>query len=247
MKPELQIKIIGLGGIGSILSDVLCRYLNYLEDFDSVLTLIDGDEYESKNQERQSFDRFGNKASAKQDELKDKFCNLQIKTFEEYITKKNITKQILNKDIILMGVDNHKTRKIVSDHCKNLRDVTLISGGNDLTDGNVQIFIRANGIDITPSLTDYHPEIKDPEDKHPSEMSCEDLHKSEPQLLFTNLTVATLMCWSFYNIKIIHSFDGQSEIYFDILKMAMDAKIRFVNQSERGGEKLKEVVETMNV
>ena len=117
-----------------------------------------------------------------------------------------------------MCVDNHKSRMIVNNYCKNLKDVTLISGGNELTDGNVQVYLRRNGSDKTPDLAAYHPEIGNPDDKLPDEMSCEELSKSEPQLYFTNLGVATIMCWSFYNVMIRSKLEA-SEVYFDITNM----------------------------
>ena len=113
--------------------------------------------------------------------------------------------------------------------CKNLKDVTLISGGNDLTDGNVQIYIRKDGVDLTPDLCAYHPEIANPDDKLPEEMSCEELAESEPQLYFTNLGVATIMCWAFYN-AVVKGQHEKSEIYFDITQMASSAKMRIVKQ-----------------
>ena len=116
---------------------------------------------------------------------------------------------------------------IVSNYSNNLTDVTLISGGNDLIDGNVQIYIRQNGSDITPDLCSYHPEIANPDDKLPEEMSCEELALSEPQLYFTNLGVATIMCWAFYNVVVKGEYE-KSEVYFDITQMASNAKARIV-------------------
>ena len=49
-------------------------------------------------------------------------------------------------------------------------------------------------------MTDYHPEIENPLDKSPDEMSCEELSHAEPQLYFTNFMVAGHMCSAFYNI-----------------------------------------------
>ncbi len=64
-------------------------------------------------------------------------------------------------------------------------------------------------------------------DKLPDEMSCQELSESDPQLYFTNLGVATFMCWAFYNVVVKEQYE-RSEVYFDILKMTADAKIRTV-------------------
>ena len=229
----MNIKIIGLGGIGSILSDSICRFLNYSIQQEINVLLIDGDEYEGKNLERQLFSHFDKKAISKCRELKNKYDRLLISELPQFINQNNI--EIIGKgDIVFLCVDNHKTRKIVSDYCSTLDDIILISGGNELIDGNVQIYIRQNGKDITPSLTKYHPEIENYNDKLPNEMSCEELEKSEPQLFFTNMMVACFMCSAFYNILQSSIFNENnkpfkiSEAYFDIVKMCADAKMRTI-------------------
>jgi hypothetical protein len=102
-------------------------------------------------------------------------------------------------------VDNHVTRKLVNDHCAKLKNICLISGGNDGvgkdssgavrrgTYGNVQIYVRRGGRDLTPSLSEYHPEIANPKDKHPADLNCTELVVSKPQILFANLAVASAM------------------------------------------------------
>ena len=44
-------------------------------------------------------------------------------------------------------------------HIAGLTDVTLISGGNDETDGNVQLVRRRDGYSVDGHLTEIHPEI----------------------------------------------------------------------------------------
>lgn len=222
-----EITIIGLGGIGSILADVMSRYENFADE-NTKINLVDGDDYEVKNLKRQQFTKVGvNKATSKKEELESKFSNITFKEHPYFINKGNVENIITENSIVFVCVDNHKTRKIVNDTAESLKDVTIISGGNELVDGNVQIFIKRGGEKITPSLADYHPEIANPEDKLPSEMSCEELVKSVPQLLFTNLTVATCMTWAYHNILKGNELSG-SEIYFDISKMKLDSKQRKV-------------------
>lgn len=224
---KLGIVIIGLGGVGSILSERLCRFLNFSKDLSADILLVDGDEYETKNFERQEFIRMGNKADIKATELTMKFSNIRFDIFEAFVSKDNISEVITEGDIVFLCVDNHKSRMIVSNYCKELKNITLISGGNEYTDGNVQIYLRKGGKDLTPDLCAYHPEIQNPDDKLPDEMSCQELSESEPQLYFTNLGVATFMCWAFYNVVVREEYE-RSEVYFDILNMTADAKIRTV-------------------
>ena len=223
----MKIDIIGLGGIGSILCERLARYLAYSAEPGFSLLLVDGDSYEAKNFERQDFTRMGNKAEVKAADLKMQFSGMNVGSFPAFVNETVMFEVIKEGDIVFMCVDNHKTRMLVSNYCKNLKDVTLISGGNDLTDGNVQIYIRKDGVDLTPDLCAYHPEIANPDDKLPEEMSCEELAESEPQLYFTNLGVATIMCWAFYN-AVVKGQHEKSEIYFDITQMASSAKMRIV-------------------
>jgi len=220
-----KIKIIGLGGIGAVLGNQLARFINFSEDHSAEFLLIDGDIYEPKNYQRQEFFDIGPKADVKCSELRARFTRSKFDSFTEYLNVDNVGEVIEEGDIVLMCVDNHKTRKIISDHVSTLKDVTLISGGNEYTDGNVQIHKRQGGKNLTPSLTDYHPEIETPDDRSPEEMSCEELAKSEPQLLFTNLSVAALMCQAFYT-SIIKQENKYSEVYFDMLSMKADSKTR---------------------
>lgn len=221
----MEVFIIGLGGIGSVLSNTLSRYLDSKRTLDStIVNLIDGDSYEPKNLERQEFVSFGNKAEVKRMELCDKFTYLSFKSYPSFIDEESI-KIIKEQSVVFLAVDNHKTRKLVSDYAKKLNDIILISGGNELTDGNVQIFIRKGGNNVTPSLTDYHPEIEKPKDKSPDEMSCEELSQSSPQLFFTNFMVAGHMCSAFYNIMEMNN-EKISEVYFDLTTMNSHSKTR---------------------
>jgi len=221
----MDIVIVGLGGVGSLLVERICRYINYSVEEENFALLVDGDTYEPKNFERQDFTRIGNKADIKADELEVKFENITFDVFESYINEENVKDIIKSGDIVFICVDNHKSRMVINNYCKQLEDITIISGGNELTDGNAQLYVRKGGVDLSPDLCAYHPEIADPDDKLPDEMSCEELSKSEPQLYFTNLGVATLMCWLFYN-SVIGGQHDRSEVYFDIITMTADAKIR---------------------
>ena len=222
-----RIVVIGLGGVGSILIERMARFINYSTDIKPPILLVDGDNYEPKNYERQEFIRLGNKAEIKSNELQIKYQRLQVDFCNEYITPENIVNIIHENDTVFICVDNHKSRMIISNYCRSLQNIILISGGNEYTDGNVQLYVREGGKDLTPDLCKYHPEIATPEDRLPTEMSCEELSQSAPQLYFTNMGVATLMCWTFYNAVVKKSYE-RSEVYFDILTMNSNSKVRCV-------------------
>ena len=61
----------------------------------------------------------------------------------------------------------------------------------------MQVYIRRVGVDVTPSLARYHPEIKNPPDRLPEDKGCAELVSSQPQLLVTNVMTASAMLTTF--------------------------------------------------
>ena len=224
----MEIKVIGVGGIGCALLPHLCRYLNYGSPYPgdgdggapgprARVTLVDGDDFEERNAARQAFGAAGNKARVKAAELAREFEALSLRSVPEYIHEGNAASLIGEGDVVFLAVDNHRTRKVVSDHCHTLRSAVLISGGNDLTDGNVQVYERRDGRDVTLPLTQFHPEIAEPRDRSPAEMSCEELARAgAPQLLFANLAVASAMLNAYYAWQ--QEALAYGEVYLDILQ-----------------------------
>ncbi len=212
----LEIKAIGIGGIGCALLPFLCRYLQYSGE-PARLTLIDGDSFERGNAPRQAFSALGNKAEVKSRELAREFEALAFRSVPEYVTADNAARLIGTGSVVFLMVDNHASRNLVSRHAASLADLTLISGGNDYEDGNVQVYVRQGGRDLTPSLSRYHPEIADPQDRNPAALSCEELMAAgAPQLLFANLMVASLMLNAFYALR--QGRLSYSEVYLDIVQ-----------------------------
>jgi molybdopterin/thiamine biosynthesis adenylyltransferase len=212
----LEIKAIGIGGIGCALLPFLCRYLQYSGE-PARLTLIDGDRFERGNAARQAFSHLGNKAEVKARELAREFEALAFRSTPEYVTEDNVARLIGEGTVVFLMVDNHASRNLVSRHVSSLADLSLISGGNDEEDGNVQVYVRQGGRDLTPSLARYHPEIAHPQDRHPAGLSCEELMAAgAPQLLFANLMVASLMLNAFYALR--QGRLNYSEVYLDLVQ-----------------------------
>lgn len=216
-----RIKVIGCGGIGTRLLYTLSHYLNYSKK-ENEITIIDGDSFEDRNKERQIFNLLGNKAKITADDLAKKYSNVVFRAREQYITLANVEGYIRNDDIVFLCVDNHNSRKLISDRCEELDDVLLISGGNDYHDGNVQVFLRQEAVSLThPLASKYHPEIMYPKDKNPGlmkpkdKMHCLEDAKANPQLLFANNAIASAMCSAYYaweQKKLTYD-----EVYIDIL------------------------------
>lgn len=204
MKKIKKIKVIGAGGIGGHLIEPLARYSLYEED-NVEITVVDGDSYEDRNKERQRFTDCENKAEHTVDLMKREFPGVHFRSKGEYVTESNIISTIRENDIVFLCVDNHATRKLVSERCGELDDVVLISGGNEETYGDVLIYLRKNGKDITPPLTNL-PEINNINDdsKNPGDLTdeerqgCEQEAQTKPQILFMNLDIASLMLSCYY-------------------------------------------------
>lgn len=202
MSKTRKVKVIGAGGIGSYLIEPLARYLSYTEG-DAEITVIDGDQYEQKNSARQQFHACENKADHTASRLKGQFPKVHFRSKGQYLTGDNVISSVREGDIVFLCVDNHATRKLVSDRCEELDNVTLISGGNDYTDGNVICYGRKDGKDVGKAPTKLFSSIAKPTDENPGEVSadrqgCEQMAESAPQLLFMNLAIASTMLNCFY-------------------------------------------------
>lgn len=228
-----KIIIIGMGGIGQWLIDPLCLRLAHLQrenknPFEKIL-LVDGGEYKERKAYRQKFHRLGNKAEVNLERLQREFPALQfeaapfyligtddapIEAMEDRVVR--VDELIGEEDWIILCVDNAKTRNRVDTFCSTLKIVKLFNGGNNLTDGATQVYIRRGGRDITPSLCQLHPDtIGDLKEKAPYEMSCEELEASGvPQIIGANLFAATLLYQLFDNELERQKIQG-NEVYFD--------------------------------
>lgn len=216
----MNIVIIGLGGIGSHVIRPLSRYCSSLDEETSI-TLIDGDEYQPKNHMRQEFVGYGPKASVIAREMSGSYPGMRFKDKHWYITDDNAYVSIYESDIVFSCVDSHAVRRVVSRRCEQLENVVLISGGNEYKDGNVQLFVRRHGVNMTPPITVHHPEIENPTDKNPADMGCEELAASStPQLIFTNVLASAWMLATFWRWHWSDNYREDilpySELYFDL-------------------------------
>jgi hypothetical protein len=228
LRENSRIKLIGLGGIGCIVLPYLVLFLQSLRRPVRLL-LIDGDRFEAANSQRMFFPALGNKAEVKAAEAVGWLGNsdVTVVAVPEYVTVANVERLISPGDHVLLCVDNHPTRKLVSDRAGQLHDIALFSGGNDGVDpprergtyGNVQIHLRRECRDLTAPLTRYHPEIANPQGRMPTEADCGQMALVSPQILFTNLAVASALLSAFF----AHAC-GQltyQEVKLDILEARM--------------------------
>jgi molybdopterin/thiamine biosynthesis adenylyltransferase len=221
--PE-RIVLVGLGGIGSQLVPSLVRYLAFRPEPRPRLMLVDGDAYEPGNRTRQVFPESAigsNKAEALAEAYR---RGLTVQAVADYLTEANAAAVIRDGDIVLLAVDNHWTRFVVDRHLATLDEVTLISGGNDETDGNVQLVRRRNGAFVDGRLAEIHAEIgRATEAEFAARNGCERQAEERPQLVVTNLMVASAMLNCLWAVLERGSV-SYSEVYLDVIANAMRSR-----------------------
>lgn len=190
-----------MGGIGTRLIHPLCCFLNHGKfDTPVELTIVDGDKYEERNRNRQMFSKIGNKAEVTVESIAPLYPNVNFFSVAMYLADSNAVRIVREGDIVLACVDNDKSRKILTNRCKDLKNVSVLSGGNELTTGTVQCWLRRNGDDVTLPLDNpyYGFKVAEAADEHPEEAQarrgCEiKIESGEVQTLAANNFVAAVM------------------------------------------------------
>lgn len=224
-----RVVVIGLGGIGSQLLPSLLHYL-VSRKFAGEIVLMDGDLYEEKNLNRQLVPDMGigmNKAEALA--VSFKHLPVTISALPYYLDEINVELVIKENDLIVCGVDNHYTRRLIDERVQAMKNVSYISGGNDLTDGNSQVVRRRGGKSIDPPLCAVHPEIAaalEPPDFTPG---CDAMVNAAPQIIVTNLMVASTMLNEMWAIMEDQELP-YSEVYIDVIVNAARSKQRTVSK-----------------
>jgi hypothetical protein len=204
-----RLTVIGLGGIGCVVWRYLALFLHSL-GASFRLCGIDGDDYEPENAARQTFHELGNKAEVQASEILDLLgpSNLSIAAVDQFVTADNIDR-LLQCDILFMCVDSHTDRRLVAEYVQSpgVQDIVLISGGNDAVNpphergsyGNVQVYVKRDGQNLTPTITRFHPEIAGASlTSERDNAGCFAMTTTNPQILFTNVSVASAMLNAFF-------------------------------------------------
>ena len=216
-----RVVLIGCGGIGSQLAGPLVRYLASRPAPQPVLVLVDGDRFEPSNLTRQactSGDLGANKAGVLAGLAR--AVGLGVQVVPSHVTTDNVGNLVREGDIVLLAVDNHAARALLDRHVATLRDATLISGGNDETDGNVQVVRRRDGWSVDGHLVEIHPEIGEAAEREAlSEPGCQVMAAESPQLLVANLMVASAMLNALWQV-VERGSVPYSEVYLDVIQSA---------------------------
>lgn len=226
-----RIVLIGCGGIGTWVLAPLLRFLN-AERFAGDVVLWDGDRYTAQNADRQDFagERIGrNKADVQAQCYSARFPGLRVWMRDEFVTQGNVTEAVVERSIVLVAVDNHPARCVVARQAERLRDVCVLSAGNEKLDGNVHVTLRRGARDMTAPLLARHPEIARIKSGDRAEAGCEErLAQGETQLLVTNFLAAASLLSGFWLIWTHGNPVGRrkatsipQEIFFDASTCAM--------------------------
>ena len=223
--------LVGAGGIGTWLAEGVARLLEWKYP-NSALILVDGDSYEEKNKERQSFTKIGNKASVKALELTQQFNKTTFIPVPKWVVDDNYSgvsdegsprikasELIHEGDVVLAVVDNFAARKILFDAASKLDNVDVFTGGNDdALFGSIYHYQRRNGVDVTEHPVVFHPEYESPPDKNPGELSCQERAEINggTQLLATNMAVAAMILARVNHTIVDKQNPEVTEIYFDL-------------------------------
>jgi molybdopterin/thiamine biosynthesis adenylyltransferase len=215
--------LVGAGGTGSLVYPPLLRYLdsyhtNRGENF--IVAVIDGDHLEKKNLQRQMFHgQFIDENKA--DALVKIYGGPESRPIPEYLTEDNLEQRVMDGDIVLIAADNYDVRARLERRALDLDNIVLLNGGNEKTDGSLQIFIRKDGQNVTPPLSFQHPEILKPSPHDPSKLDC--MTRAQvpggEQTIIANMASAS---WLMAGLAIVHAFQNGEpiawhELNFDLL------------------------------
>ena len=145
----MRLVVIGLGGIGGWAVEPLRKLLP-----NCPLILCDPDTVEPNNIARQNFYRSD-------------LGNRKAELFADRIGAGKVVLEaarpsgawLQEGDFVVCAPDNDVCRRAVAEDCAELQDVILLTAGNEIDGGNVHVWARAAGKNVTPTLRQRHPEI----------------------------------------------------------------------------------------
>jgi molybdopterin/thiamine biosynthesis adenylyltransferase len=217
--------MIGAGGTGSHLIGPILPYLeshhrspNPNVDNEWQFVVIDGDNYEAGNLERQLFTPSFvgmNKAES----MADMYNRYPIRAVPRFIGREDLQTMMNDGDVVLICADNHSIRALVQERALELANATIINAGNEMIDGTVQLFVRRDGVNETPPITFLHPEIQYIGEEDRAPMSCQQVAAlpGGGQLILANAAAAMHMMEALYRLHYAPSIPlNWTEINFDL-------------------------------
>lgn len=214
--------LIGAGGTGSAFIAPGLAYihnwqLNQKRSWE--FFIVDGDNFEYKNLERQLFDP-GFVGTNKADALAAMYDRYPVTSIPKFIGRDDMADLIQEDTIVFIGVDNYSLRALIEEHVHTLPNAVVINAGNEKHDGSIQLWVRENNKNVTPRLSFCHPEItyKDADDR--SAMTCAQaaLIPGGEQLIIANFAAAQGMLHALWRFHTGDWKNGWTETQFDLAK-----------------------------
>lgn len=225
--------LIGAGGTGSHLIAPLLAYLDsHHQGLDYQLIVIDGDNFDHGNVTRQLFDP-GFVSNNKAETMALMYNRYPVIAVPNFVGKDELAQMMNEGDVVLIAADNHSVRALVQDRALELDNIAVINAGNELHDGNVQLFVREGGENKTPMLSFLHPEIvySSATDRQP--MTCVEAAAlpGGGQLILANQQAASWMLAALWRLHEGTWKTGWTELQFDLLAGTVD----HIDMRERRG------------
>lgn len=214
---KLKVAIIGLGGTGSWLAELLVRsFKTHIKE----LHLIDGDTLEEANFDRQNFPVAHciggvNKACSTRTQLG--FLNRnkieKIQEHERFFQNDPSFDELKDCDLIFCCPDNHACRLEVLDFCDKHQIPRTIITGNEEIDSSAY-FYSPNFKDTPHDPRVLYPEMLEPKPEQ-DPTSCVYAAESFPQICLANANSATQALYLFY-LYFIKGFDEEQKRFLPI-------------------------------
>ena len=210
--PDLNLAIVGLGGIGGIVADNLYPFIRAEIEGWSLrnLTFIDNDTYSRSNIPRQKAAKamLGVNKSAAWKSIYDasdaNAMRTQFFSVPEWITKDSIGRIFYDNAstnlVIMSCVDNHPARLVMSRFVQALLkendtvQCVVIQAGCDRGRATADLYGRWGGLMIGRPIEEGHPEVLEEHEGDRDEISCEELANlpSGDQTFADNWTAACM-------------------------------------------------------
>lgn len=197
MDNKTAVIIVGAGGIGSCLFQDLCRFLPHTLD----IHLMDGDQVEGKNLQRQHFskrDMGRNKAEALAEKASVAIGLDRVYYHPAYLTNPNQLERIgrqYKQGVILVGaVDNHPARRHMEQFVREF-DLTVyyVDCANEESRGEVVAVYRERHGIAGRFRSELDPAVLTDSTGDPTQASCtQQLDAGNVQVLYTNRKAAIL-------------------------------------------------------
>ena len=225
----VKVVMLGAGGTGAHIAPHLYRLLYALERPVKFI-ICDGDKVEPKNLVRQNFtqaDLGENKARVIAERYSEAF-GLETSYVPSFIESAERLEELVKPEVIYTGryvhngeggllvretvpelviligaVDNNRSRKLCHEVFLQARDLIYIDSGNGEYTGQIVCGVRRAGKTFYKSVGMLYPEVNDPEDLFPTEVSCAEASVSAPQTIVANLMGATAVVTMIYNILVM--------------------------------------------